>query len=370
MSNLVHITRHALTGTVLEIAIRDGRIAAVSPSTADPGDRFIAPSFCDIQINGCHGIAFTSASLDFDGIRKGTDACHQHGIGQYFPTVITSNGETILHSFRTLAAAVEQDKSLSQAIPGFHLEGPYLSGEDGPRGAHPLQHIRDPIWDEFCRWQDTAGGRIKLVTLAPERNGAIQFIEQLTAAGVMVAIGHTAASGQQIQDAVQAGAKLSTHLGNGCAAVLPRHANPIWAQLAEDRLVASMIADGHHLPAAVMKSIVRGKTPSRLILTCDASPLAGLLPGKYQEWGQEFEVLPDGKVVVPGTPFLAGSGVFTDHCISHLLGVTDVSLAEAIEMASVRPRQLFGLPVPEVKAGTAMDQLILFRWKRGEPFQF
>src|SRR5262249_30785616 len=154
---------------------------------------------------------------------------------------------------------------------------------------------------------------------APERAGALAFIERAAAARVVVAIGHTAATGRQIRDAVRAGARASTHLGNGCHAVLPRHDNYVWEQLACDDLWASVIADGHHLPPAVVKCLVRAKGVSRTLLTCDASSLAGLPPGKYREWGNDLEVLPGGKVVVAGTPFLAGSGHFTDRCVGNVV---------------------------------------------------
>jgi N-acetylglucosamine-6-phosphate deacetylase len=203
-----------------------------------------------------------------------------------------------------------------------------------------------------------------MMTLAPERTGAVRFIEQLTAAGVVVAIGHTAATGQQIRDAVTAGAKTSTHIGNGCHAVLPRHDNYVWEQLACDELWASVIADGHHLPPAVLKSVIRAKTPGRVLLTCDAGSLAGLPPGRYREWGQELEVQPGGKIVVPGTPFLAGSGCFPDTCVAHVIRAAGVSLKDAIEMASIRPRQLLGLPLPKIEAGEAAA-LVVFDWDGG-----
>ena len=369
MSTTSMIARHALTDQPLRIVTRDGLIESSTPTTDNPGDTFIVPSFCDIQINGCLGVAFTSRSLTIDGIRTVTQECQRHGIGQYLPTIITSDFETIRQSFQILTKAIESDPQLAKAIPGFHLEGPYLSADDGPRGAHPKEHIRDPEWDEFQRWQDAANGKIRILTIAPERTGAIPFIEKLTANKVVVAIGHTAASSDQIHDAVSAGAKISTHLGNGCASILPRHDNPIWEQLAADELFASLITDGHHLPTAVLKSLIRGKTPSRIILTCDASPLAWLVPGRYSEWGQEFEVQSNGKIVVPGTPYLAGSGVFTDHCVSHLLNATDVLLAEAIQMASIQPRKLLNIPIPEVAVGTNINDMIIFKWKRGESIQ-
>src|SRR5207244_4307325 len=182
----------------------------------------------------------------------------------------------------------------ARPLPARHREGPDLSPEDGPRGAHPRQHIRPPDWDEFRRLQDAAGGLIRLVTLAPEHDGALPFIEKLVAAGVVVSLGHTAASGACIRAAAKAGARLSTHLGNGAHAILPRHPNYIWEQLAADELWASIICDGHHLPPSVARCIVRVKTPARTILTSDAGSLAGLAPGHYHEWGQELEVRPEG----------------------------------------------------------------------------
>ena len=247
---------------------------------------------------------------------------------------------------------------------GVHLEGPYIAAEDGPRGAHPKQHVRPADWDEFRRWQDAAGGMIRMVTVAPETPGAIAFIEKATASGVVVALGHTGAPGRCIQEAIAAGARISTHLGNGAHAMLPRHENYLWEQLAADRLWASMIADGHHLPETVMRCILRIKTPRRLILTCDASSLAGSSPGKYRQWEQEFEILPIGKIVVSGTPYLAGSWAFTDQCVANVLKLGETSLADTIDMASNRPRELLGLPARCIEVGEAAD-LILFDCQEG-----
>jgi N-acetylglucosamine-6-phosphate deacetylase len=356
--------RHFATGRPLAVRFDSGRVAAVADTDSAP-DGWIAPAFFDVQINGGHGVGFTSPTLTVDQVRTVADLCRTHGIGGLLATVITSSFDTLHHAFTTLRSAVEQDRELADRIPGFHLEGPYFCPDDGPRGAHPKAHVRDPDLDEFRRLQDAAGGKIRLVTLAPERPGAIPFIEALSAAGVLVAIGHTAANAMQIADAVRAGAKLSTHLGNGCHATLPRHDNYIWEQLANDTLTASLIADGHHLPPAVLKSFIRGKTPKRVILTCDAGTFAGSPPGRYTDWGTEVEVLAGGKIVVPGTPFLAGSGVFTDACVGGAIRHGGASLSEAIQMASVRPRALLGLHVPTVAPGDG-GPFVLFDWQPGE----
>jgi N-acetylglucosamine-6-phosphate deacetylase len=224
-------------------------------------------------------------------------------------------------------------------IPGYHLEGPFISPVDGYRGAHPLPHVREPDWDEFRKYQDGANGRIKLVTLAPELPGALHLIERLTKSGVVVALGHTAADGNTIRDAVRAGAKLSTHLGNGCPVQLHRHSNPIWEQLAEDGLAASIIADGHHLPPAVLKVLLRSKT--NIILTSDLGSLAGLPPGIYREWDQALEVMADGRIVLAGTPYLAGAAKTLDECVGNVARIVGHDFARSMAVAA--PRQLLGL---------------------------
>lgn len=350
--------RQYASGQPLAIEVANGRIVSVAPAPDSPSLPWIAPSFFDIQINGCLGRGFVSPDVTPDDVRMIADTCHRHGIGGFLPTLITNGFETIRHGFATLSKALDDDEDLARRIPGFHLEGPYLSADDGPRGAHPREHIRDPDWDEFRRWQDAAGGRIRMVTVAPERDGAIPFIEKLSAEKIVVAIGHTAATGAQIREAVRAGAKTSTHLGNGCHATMNRHENVIWEQLACDDLFASLITDGHHLPPAVVKCFARMKGP-RALITCDAGNLAGLPPGRYREWGTELDVLPGRKIVVPGTPYLAGSGVFTDTCVRRVMAMAGVDFGEAIAMASVRPRELMGLPVPRIEPGEPADFVLL-----------
>jgi N-acetylglucosamine-6-phosphate deacetylase len=356
--------RHYASGERIDLLCEQGHIADLTPASEGPVDLeagWIAPALFDLQINGCDGISFNSPKLTEDDIRRVVRVSRRHGIGTLCPTLVTNSREALLHCFSTLRRACESDAGLARAIPALHLEGPYISPEDGPRGAHPLRHVRPPDWDEFRRFQDAAGGRIRLVTLAPEQDGALLFIEKLVASNVVVALGHTAATPACIRAAIAAGARMSTHLGNGSHVLLPRHDNYLWEQLAADELWASVIADGHHLPAAVLRSILRVKTPSRTILTCDASSLAGLPPGRYREWDQEFEVLPTGRIVVPGTAFLAGSGVFTDTCIGHVLSTTDVSLADAVEMVSARPRQLLGLEPRPLQVRAAADFVLFDR---------
>jgi N-acetylglucosamine-6-phosphate deacetylase len=356
------VARHYATGEPTEVVCEQGRIrslGAPTGATVDLRADYVAPAFFDLQINGCNGHSFSSERLTGADVRHVVDVCRRHGIGGLCPTLVTNSFAALRHGLATLRQAWETDATVAAAVPGVHLEGPYISPEDGPRGAHPRRHVRPPDWDEFQRLQDAADGRVRLVTLAPEHEGALPFIERLTAAGVVVALGHTMASGERIRDAIRAGARLSTHLGNGSHAVLPRHDNYIWEQLAADELWASIICDGHHLPPSVVRCIVRVKTPARTVLTCDASSLAGLPPGRYREWDQEFEVLPGDKVVVPGTAYLAGSGTFTDRCVGNVLRFAGVRLGDAVDMAGARPRELLGLPPRRLQVGEPAELVLL-----------
>ena len=359
--------RHYATGNVVDVVCENGTVASVGLPTGERPDQsagWVAPAFFDLQINGCDGHSFNSEKLTIDMVRHVVDVCRRHGVAGLCPTLVTNSFAALAHGMSIVRQACETDAAIARAVPAIHLEGPYISPDDGARGAHPKQHVRPPDWDEFRRLQDASGGRIRLVTLAPEHEGALEFIEKLAATGVIVSLGHTAATGQRIRDAVLAGARLSTHLGNGAHAMLPRHDNYIWEQLAADQLWASIICDGHHLPPAVVKCILRVKTPARIILTCDASSLAGLPPGRYGEWGQEFDVLPEGKIIVPGTTYLAGSWAFTDLCVGNVMQMAGVSLRDAVDMAGARPRELLGLPASKLAAGMPAE-LVLFDCEDG-----
>ncbi len=359
--------KHYRTGQLCEIVWDAGRIVSIERPTPGPVQAeagWIAPPFFDLQINGGGGVNFSSGRLNTDEVERAVELCRTHGIAAFCPTLITQSEQALQQGFRALCAARAQNAKVARALPVFHLEGPYISREDGPRGAHPLAHVRLPDWNEFQRLQESAEGLIRLVTLAPELPGSLAFIQELVDAGCVVSIGHTAATPSIIRDAVKAGARLSTHLGNGSHALLPRHENYIWEQLDQDQLWASLITDGCHLPAAMVRAFVKVKGPERMILTCDASSLAGLPPGDYLEWEQELRILEEGKIIVRKSGFLAGSWQFTDACVSEFLRMTELGLATGIDLASKQPRTLLRLPQDELKP-EAETGLMLFDWEPG-----
>jgi N-acetylglucosamine-6-phosphate deacetylase len=214
---------------------------------------------------------------------------------------------------------------------------------------------------EFDRWQRASGGLVKLVTLSPHFEEAPNYIAKLHAQGVLVSIGHTHASPEQIHAAVDAGATLSTHLGNGIADPLPRHPNLLWAQLAEDRLTAMFIADGHHLPNDTLKVMLRAKGLDRAILVSDVVALGGMAPGLYETpVGGLVELTTDGRLSLPGTRLLAGSVVPLKDAVAHL-ATTDLSLSESLRLATQNPARFLGR-TSKLQVGAPGD-LIRFAWK-------
>ena len=359
-----HVYRgHTLfNNTPTEIVLADGRVQSIREVTATDSNIQIAPALIDIQVNGFAGFDLNVATVTPEDVRAMVRALWRVGTGFLCPTVVTGSFDGICNSFRAIMEACKTDALVAHAVLGIHLEGPYISAEDGPRGAHPLAHVRDPDWDEFQRWQDIAEGKISIVTLAPEKKGAIRFIEKLVAKGIVVALGHTNASTDDIQAAIDAGAKLSTHLGNGAHALIRRHPNYIWEQLGADKLWASLIVDGHHLPPSVAKSMMRAKTLDRCILVSDAVALAGMEPGIYQFAGKSVELTEDRCVRLVGTEYLAGSAIALARGIENSVRFAGISLKEAVSLATLQPMQLLNAKA-HVESET---NLILFDWDAAE----
>jgi N-acetylglucosamine-6-phosphate deacetylase len=295
------------------------------------------PGLFDLQVNGFGGVDFNAPDLTADGVDAALDLMRATGVTRCLPTLITSSREQFVANARLLA------RSAFAAIAGLHMEGPYVSPEDGARGAHPAAHVSAASLDDFKRRQEAADGRIVLVTLAPEVRGGMALIDYLVAGGVRVAIGHTAATPAQIGDAIAAGATLATHLGNGCAQMLPRHPNVIWELLAADAVCASVIADGHHLPPSTVKAMVRAKDPRRTILVTDATAAAGCASGRYRIGAVECDLGEDGRVSLPGTPYLAGSSLTMDRAVANACRFTGLPLADVAPMASTNAARVVGM---------------------------
>lgn len=351
-------------GEPIRISIVGDRIRSVEP--AWPGEAvadwpYVAPALFDLQINGYGGVWFSNDALTSDDVVNALKPHYRYGVTRLCPTLITNSYEGLATGLAAIRAACESNPFADRMVCGCHLEGPNISSEDGPRGAHPREHVRPADWSEFQKLQEISGNRIKLVTIAPEVDGALDFIRRAVQSGVVISIGHTAATPEQIRAAVDAGARLSTHLGNGAHAMIHRHRNYIFEQLADNRLTASLIVDGHHLPATLVQIFLKVKTPKRTILTCDAAGWAGCPPGVYESKLGRSEILENGKLVVAGQrELLAGSAQETDTCVANVMEFTGVSLKDAVDMASKNPAKLLGYEVVRLRRGSLAD-LMVFR---------
>lgn len=315
----------------------------------------ITPGLVDLQVNGYAGHDVNADDVTVDTLEALTRALWKRGVTTYLPTVITASEEKILHVLSVIATARRGDPLLAHSIAGVHVEGPSLAVEDGPRGAHDRDQLRDPDIAELDRWQRAADGAVRLVTLAPERPGAAQYIAAASARGVRVSLGHCAPTPEEVRTAVDAGATLSTHLGNGTASMLPRHPNHLWTQLAEDRLTTMLIADGHHLPAETLTVMIRAKGPERCALTSDSAALAGMPPGRYETpVGGDVEVAPDGRLCLAGTGYLAGSGSDLRTCLDWARSALPIEPVHLLGMASRIPASVLGLADRTAEGGDSV----------------
>ena len=328
----------------VRLAVDGGRLEVTPTDAAPEPDLWVGPGWVDVQVNGYGGVDVNDPDTRPDALARMTARLRAAGVTRYLPTVITADLPRMARCLQGVARAIEAERAVADAVPGLHLEGPFVSPTDGARGAHPLAHVIPADVAVFDALQEAAGGRIRLVTLAPEVPGALELTAHCVRHGLTVALGHTAADAATIAEAVAAGARLATHLGNGTPAMLPRHDNVIWTQLAEPSLFASAIFDGHHLPPALMRVFFAVKGAERLILVSDAVALAGEPPGVYrQPVGGEVELLPNGRLTLRGTPYLAGSASSLADGVAHAVGAAGVSVEDAWTMASRTPARLLGL---------------------------
>ncbi|MDD9744933.1 MAG: amidohydrolase family protein [Marinovum algicola] len=334
--------RDVLSGEGKTLHLRDGRIAAVT--RCDEADLpLLSPGFVDLQVNGFGGHDLNDGRLTPEAVEALCKALVKVGVAAFLPTLITASEAALCQRLSAIRRAQETLPLAGKMIAGIHVEGPSISPKDGPRGAHPLAHVRPPATEEFARWQDAAGGLVRMVTLAPETAGATTYIKALADRGICVALGHCDATEEDIARAVAAGARMSTHLGNGIAATLPRHPNAIWAQLSDDRLTASLILDGHHLSRATARAMIRAKGDERVVLVSDSVKFAGMAPGRYQSpIGGDVEVSDCGQVAIAGTEYLAGSGACLLDIVCGYQAFTGFPATDALRMATVNPARMIG----------------------------
>ena len=357
--------RYVFSGRPVKISFLDGKISGIDETGEAPDLDYISPGFFDIQVNGFMGIDYSLETLESSQIIALIKRLGASGTSRHLATFVTMDDESLRKNLSLCSKLIDEDPLAGACIDGFHLEGPFISPEDGPRGVHNKKHVTLPDFRRFARWQEAAGGKIKLITLAPELPGAIPFIKEAVASGVKVSLGHLSSTADQISEAVAAGACLSTHLGNGSHAMIPRLKNYIWEQMADEKLTASIICDGFHLPKAVVKVMLKAKGLQNLILVSDGALLGGCEPGLYQWNEQDVEVGSDGHLFLPGTGFLAGAGHLLDWDIARFMDFTGTPIGQTIKLCTESPAKLLGVDGATFSVGSRAD-LTVFSYTPGD----
>ena len=354
------------TGQALTVEVRDGLIQALhrdTPSAQSAGPGWLAAGLIDLQVNGYGGHDLNGERLTAETVHALALAMLASGVTTFLPTLITASEAQLTRALVAIQAARRLFPIVARMVPYVHVEGPAIAPEDGPRGAHPAAHVRPPSVAEFERWQSASGAVVGMVTLSPHWPGAADYIAHLVASGVHVALGHTDASPAQIADAVQAGARLSTHLGNGMHAQINRRRNPFWAQLADDRLCASFIADGHHLAPELLQVMLRSKGLARSMIVSDATALGGMPPGHYQaSIGGAVKLGGNGRLSMNdgSDQYLAGAALPLLAGVATLVRDAKLDLRDALALATEHPGRWVG-GRGRLAVGQPAD-LIRFNW--------
>jgi N-acetylglucosamine-6-phosphate deacetylase len=359
---------HYGSGKPIAIEIRDGLINSVVEISKDSEDDFrwyIAPGLIDNQVNGYSGVDFSGDDLTKEKLKKATEEIWRDGVTTFIPVIVSGSKEKTLKNLKILSESVD-DEFFMNSIPGFHLEGPYLSTEPGFYGCHQLKYLRRPSWKEFTDFQMAARGKIIEITIAPELEGAIAFIKKCHESGIIISIGHTSATAEQISLAEENGAVLSTHLGNGCANMIHRHVNPIWPQLASEKLTASVIADGHHLLPEELKVFYKAKGENKLILISDVTHFIGMEPGEYDYMGNSVSVNRDGLVMIPELNCLAGASMPLKKGIETMIRCTGCTTVQAFNLAGRNAAKVLGLSDRGTLDPGKRADLILFEFNGKE----
>jgi N-acetylglucosamine-6-phosphate deacetylase len=377
--NIVTATPDAAALSPGYVLIEDGRITAVEAGDPPrPPDEHLdrgvlVPGFVDIQVNGYYGVEFDVA--DEAGWRLVADRLPETGTTAFMPTIITAPLPTLNDSLKAAASIIpalagrpetrstpgtsdglntpDTPDGPGARVLGVHVEGPFISPKRG--GAHNRAWMTDPTPEAVSGLLAAAQGHLKILTLAPERDGALPAIRELTKQNVVVSVGHSDALAHQVAEAAEAGARMVTHLFNGQRPLHHREPGVVGQALADHRLTSGLVADFVHV-AGPVTAIAFAAAPGRIVLVTDAAACAGMPPGEYTLGGQPIE-LPPGDGVPPVRPdgTLAGSALRMDVAVSNMVSV-GVSLPAAVAAATRIPADLIGRPdLGRIAAGARAD---------------
>jgi N-acetylglucosamine-6-phosphate deacetylase len=300
---------HYATRKPVRVRWQGSRIVSLEPAADAPAGTWVAPALFDLQVNGFGGVDFQQDNLEVEHLLDAARHLAAAGCTRFLLTLITDDWQRQMSRLARMRVLRAQSPELQQAIAGWHIEGPFLSGEPGFVGTHNAELVRDPKPADISELRAIAGNDLVLLTLAPERTGAIDVIKLATERGIKVSLGHTNASADILAQAIAAGAIAFTHLGNGCPANLDRHDNILWRVLDTPGLAVSLIPDRIHVSPSLFRLVHRALADRKLFYVTDAMSAAGAAPGRYKLGSLTLEVGADQVVRRPGTPYLSGSAL-------------------------------------------------------------
>ena len=337
--------RHYANQQPVIVRWKDGQLVAVDHAPLDATTRYwIAPPLTDLQVNGYAGVDFQKNGINSDDLVRASLAMARDGAPAYLLTLITDNWESLTARLRHLKGLRDASPELRKHIAGWHVEGPFLSGEPGFRGAHNASVMIDPSLEKMMELKSIVGSDPLLLTLAPEREGSLEAIRFAVASGITVSLGHSNASADRIREAVSAGARGYTHLANGCTQQLDRHDNIVWRVLDAPDIVPSLIPDGIHVSPQLFRLVHKVLPPGRIYYTTDAMSAAGAPPGRYSIGKVEVEVGADQIVRQPGQTNFAGSALRPIQAIERAARMLDRHWGSVWDHYAIVPRKLMRLP--------------------------
>ena len=292
----------------------------------------------DLQVNGHHGVDYSDHGLTEEAFLRSAEELFAAGTEVFLPTVVTRSEELYRRNLPLIKRAVEKH-GLEKRIPGIHLEGPMITAQ----GSHDPSLTRECSAANVRHYHELAEGFIKILTLAADAPGAPEAIAEARKLGIVPSVGHHLAGYADMRRAADAGCRLLTHLGNACPNQLDRHDNPLLAGLAEARMTAMIITDGRHLPAELVKLILRVKGPERVIVTSDACSLCGCPPGEYELWGNHAVLEPCGRLYDPHKRCLVASVATMEQCMNFLESLQVLSDDDLLRVGRTNALELLGL---------------------------
>lgn len=342
-----------LDGQAVAVTVRQNKIYSVEEIALEPGLPRILPSLVDLQHNGALGFAYNNIN-DNTPNQLNHIANHliSNGVGRVLATFTTAPYDLLNTATKTINNILNSDSELNKLFCGIFHEGVFISPQAGWRGGHDPAYILPPDWDKLHKLNQLSGNRIKLVNIAPEEPGALDFIEKAVACGLKVALGHCCPDTSIINEAVKRGASMVTHFGNGASPMIHRFKNPLWGLLDNENLVLGLVGDGFHLPPEVLRTALRVKGQDRCFMVSDANIYSGCQPGLYHRIGGcDCIIEENGFIHLPEQEILAGAWFQNNRSVEFLVNSVGLDFEDAWKMCSITPARLMNIHLPTLEKG-------------------